>query len=231
MGLTVRERLEGIQARVAAAALRSGRDPSDVRLVAAVKRVPVERVLEAVEAGVEMLGENYVQEAQSLKEQVSSSVHWHMIGNLQSNKARQAVRLFDVIETVDREKIVNELERCAHQESKRLDVMVQVALAGEATKAGVDPEQALGLIEAVAGCENLRCVGLMTMPPFFDDPEGARPTFAALRRLRDRLQPRVPQGVELKELSMGMSGDFEVAVEEGATLVRIGTALFGPRKL
>jgi pyridoxal phosphate enzyme (YggS family) len=229
MGLTVRERLEDIRKRVTAAALRSERDPSEVRLVAAVKRVPVERVLEAVEAGVDMLGENYVQEARSLKEQIRSPVHWHMIGNLQSNKARQAARLFDVVETVDREKIVKELDRCAREEGKKLDVMVQVDLAEEETKSGADPEQTRALIEAVAGCENLRCTGLMTMPPFFDDPEGARPYFAELRRLRDRLQAAVPRDVELKELSMGMSGDFEVAVEEGATLVRIGTALFGPR--
>jgi pyridoxal phosphate enzyme (YggS family) len=230
MGPTVRERFENIQERVAAAALRSGRAPSEVCLVAAVKRVPVDRVLEAVEAGVKTLGENYVQEAQRLKEQIPSSVYWHMIGNLQSKKARQAVRLFDVVETVDREKIVNELQRCAEKEGKRLDVMIQVDLAGEATKSGADPDQTPRLIETVAACENLRCVGLMTMPPFFDDPEGARPTFSELRRLRDRLQLTAPQGVQLKELSMGMSGDFEVAVEEGATLVRIGTALFGPRQ-
>jgi hypothetical protein len=230
MGLGVRERFENIRERVAAAALRSGRAPSEVCLVAAVKRVPLDRILEAVEAGVKTLGENYVQEAQRLKEQISPPVHWHMIGNLQSKKARQAVRLFDVVETVDREKIANELQRCAQEEGKRLDVMVQVDLAGEATKSGAHPDQARRLIETVAACENLRCVGLMTMPPFFDDPEGARPTFVELRRLRDRLQSSAPQGVELKELSMGMSGDFEVAVEEGATLVRIGTALFGPRQ-
>ena len=141
MGLGVRERFENIQERVAAAALRSGRGPSEVCLVAAVKRVPVDRILEAVEAGVKTLGENYVQEAQGLKEQIPSPVHWHMIGNLQSKKARQAVRLFDVVETVDREKIVNELQRCAQEEGKRLDVMVQVDLAGEATKSGADPDR------------------------------------------------------------------------------------------
>jgi pyridoxal phosphate enzyme (YggS family) len=230
MGLGVRERFESIQERVAAAALRSGRAPSEVCLVAAVKRVPVDRIVEAVEAGVKTLGENYVQEAERLKEQIPPPVHWHMIGNLQSKKARQAVRLFDVVETVDREKIVNELQRCAQEEGKRLDVMVQVDLAGEASKSGADPDQTRRLIETVAACENLRCVGLMTMPPFFDDPERTRPYFAELRRLRDRLQLSAPQGVPLKELSMGMSGDFEVAVEEGATLVRIGTALFGPRQ-
>jgi pyridoxal phosphate enzyme (YggS family) len=230
MGVMVRERLEGIKNRVAEAALRSGRDPSEVSLVAAVKGVPVDRILEAVEAGVEMLGENYVQEAQRLKEQIAQPVGWHMIGHLQSNKARQAARLFDVIETVDREKVVNELQRSAHSENKRLDVLVQVDISGEVTKSGADPETILRLIETVAACENLRCTGLMTLPPFFDDPEGARPYFSQLRRLRDRLQPQVPSGVVLRELSMGMSGDFEVAVEEGATLVRIGTALFGPRK-
>lgn len=230
MGHSVRKRLEGIMERVAAAALRTGRDPSEVRLVAAVKGVPVGTILEAVEAGVEMLGENYVQEAQRLQDRITQPVHWHMIGHLQGNKARQAVRLFDVIETVDRERIVQELQRCAHSQGRRLDTLVQVDLSGEVTKSGAKPDQTLRLIETVAVCENLRCVGLMTLPPFFDDGEGARPYFSELRKLRDRLQPLVPLGVELKELSMGMSGDFEVAVEEGATWVRIGTALFGPRK-
>ena len=229
MNLSVRERCEGIKERVARAALRFGRDPSEIRLVAAVKSVPVGSVLEAVEAGIEMLGENYVQEAKRLRERIKQPVQWHMIGHLQSNKARPAVRLFDVIETVDRIKIVSELQRSAKLEGKRLDVLVQVDLAGEMTKSGAKADQVLELVEAVKACENLRCVGLMTLPPFFDDPQGARPTFAELRRLRDRIQPLVPSGVELKELSMGMSGDFEVAVEEGATLVRIGTALFGAR--
>jgi pyridoxal phosphate enzyme (YggS family) len=135
-----------------------------------------------------------------------------------------------VIETVDREKIVKELQRCAQSEGKGLDVLIQVDLSGEETKSGAERERVLELIEVVAACENLRCVGLMTLPPFFDDPDGARPYFSELRRLRDGLQPRVPSGVDLRELSMGMSGDFEVAVEEGATLVRIGTALFGARQ-
>jgi hypothetical protein len=230
MARTVRERLEGIRARVAAAARRSRRDPSAVRLLAAVKGVPVDSVLEAVESGIRVLGENYVQEARRLQERIKLPVEWHMIGNLQGNKARQAVRLFDVIETVDRVRIAHELQRCAHAEGKRIEVMIQVDLAGEATKSGAIPDETLPLIEAVADCGNLRCVGLMTLPPFFEDPEKARPFFAALRGLRDRVQPLVPDGVGLKELSMGMSGDFEVAVEEGATLVRIGTALFGPRQ-
>lgn len=226
----VRERVESLRERVAAAARRSGRDPSEIRLVAAVKGVPAEKVQEALDAGVAYLGENYVQEAQKLQEQLTLPVQWHMIGNLQSNKAKQAVRLFDVIETVDREKIVRELQRWAEEAGKRIDVMIQVDLAGEATKSGVRPEETLPLVEAVAACRNLRCVGLMTMPPFFDDPEAARPYFADLRNLRDRIRPMAPEGAGLQGLSMGMSGDFEVAVEEGATWIRIGTALFGPRK-
>jgi PLP dependent protein len=229
MGPTIRERCEEIKERIARAALRSGRDPSEVRLVAAVKGVPVDKVVEALEAGVGILGENYVQEARRLREQIERPVQWHMIGRLQSNKATEAVRLFDVIETLDRDRIVRELQRCARAQAKRVDVMVQVDLSGEVTKSGAKPEDTHALIEAVAACDHLRCVGLMTLPRFFDDPEGARPTFSELRRLRDWLQPRVPPGVGLKELSMGMSGDFEVAVEEGATLVRIGTALFGAR--
>ncbi len=226
----IRDRYEEVRERVGRAALRSGRDPAEVSVLAAVKGVPADRIVQAVEGGVTLLGENYVQEAQRVRAQVPQPVQWHMIGHLQSKKARQAVRLFDVIETVDRMKIVEELQRCAEAEGKRLDVLVQVDLSGESTKSGARPEQTLPLIEALEACENLRCAGLMTMPPFFDDPEGARPYFAALRGLRDRLRIRLSSGTKLKELSMGMSGDFEVAVEEGATLVRIGRALFGGRK-
>ena len=226
----IRERYEQLRERVERAALRSGRDPAEVGVVAAVKGVPVDRIAEALEGGVTILGENYVQEAQRVREQVLQPVQWHMIGHLQSKKARQAVRLFDVIETVDRMKIVEALQRCAEAEGKRLDVLVQVDLSGESTKSGARPDQTLPLIEALEACENLRCAGLMTMPPFFDDPEGARPYFAELRGLRDRLRARLSSGAKLRELSMGMSADFEVAVEEGATLVRIGRALFGARK-
>ncbi len=225
----IESRLKEIQGRIAEAARRVGRDPAEVQLVAAAKGVPPERIVEAVDAGVGLVGENYVQEAQRAREAVDRPVRWHLIGHLQSNKVRQAVRLFDVIETVDRPKIVSELERQAGLQGRRLEVLVQVNLSGEVTKSGAAPEDVPALLEALAGCEHLRCIGLMTLPPRFDDPEGARPYFAELRRLRDDLRERLPAGGSLEALSMGMSGDFEAAVEEGATWVRIGTALFGPR--
>ncbi len=225
----IQDRLKEIQDRIARAALRVGRRPSEIQIVAAAKTADAERVAKALEAGVEILGENYVQEAQRMQECIGRSAQWHLIGHLQSNKAKQAVRLFNVIETVDREKITKELQHYAAREDKKLDLLIQVNLSGEPSRSGAEPQQVLSIIRAIALCENLRCTGLMTLPPFFDDPEGARPYFAELRRLRDQLQSKVPAGVILKELSMGMSGDFEVAVEEGATWVRIGTALFGPR--
>ncbi len=198
--------------------------------MAVTKTVGPERIAEAVEAGVEVLGENYVQETEKKQEGIARSAQWHLIGHLQSNKAKLAVRLFDVCETVDRAKIIRALEQHAGQEGKRMDVLIQVNLFGEDSKSGVPPGEVLSLIEETASCEHLRCTGLMTIPPFFDEPERARPAFSALRRLRDEIQPACPSSVDLKELSMGMSGDFEVAVEEGATLVRIGTAIFGPRQ-
>jgi pyridoxal phosphate enzyme (YggS family) len=230
MSSTIQENVKQIRERIAEAALRSGREPEEVRLVAVTKTVEPERVAEAVEAGVRVLGENYVRETQKKQEGVVGSAQWHLIGHLQSNKAKLAVRLFDVCETVDRPKIIRVLEEHATQEGKRMDVLIQVNLFGEVSKSGAPPDQVLSLVEKVAACEHLCCTGLMTIPPFFDEPERARAGFAALRRLRDEIQPVCPSSVDLRELSMGMSGDFEVAVEEGATLVRIGTAIFGSRQ-
>jgi len=221
--------LEKIRGRIEQACRRSGRGVREVRLVAVTKTVPPDRIAAAVEAGVEILGENYVQEAGRKRERVAGPVAWHMIGHLQSNKARAAVALFDAFETVDHERTVLALQRHALEVGKVVDILIQVNAAAEPSKSGLAPEQVLKLIHLAAGCDHLRCRGLMTMPPFFEQPEKARPFFAGLRELRDRLQPLCPGNVKLTELSMGMSGDFEAAVEEGATLVRIGTALFGPR--
>jgi len=160
---------------------------------------------------------------------LASRAQWHMIGHLQSKKARQAVQLFDVIETVDRKKTIEELQRHAHKVGKKIDILIQVNLSGESTKSGTSCDLVLPLIEAIAISENLRCRGMMTLPPYYNAPEKSRPFFSSLRRLRDDTQAHCPEGVVLGELSMGMSGDFEVAIEEGATLVRVGTALFGPR--
>jgi len=229
MDADIQENLERLRERMARAAHRARRSAGEVRLVAVTKTVPQERIAAAVDAGVEILGENYVQEAEKKRAWCGRPVQWHMIGHLQSNKARAAVVLFDAFETVDREKIVLALQRQAREVGKTVEVFIQVNLAAEASKTGASPDQVLPLVRLAAGCDHLRCRGLMTMPPFFDQPEKARPFFAGLRELRDRLRPVCPPNAVLEELSMGMSGDFEVAIEEGATLVRIGTALFGAR--
>ena len=228
---TISARLTALRARIRAAAAAAGRSTADVRLVAVGKTFPPERIREAIAAGATDIGENYIQEAREKYAALQGvPATWHFIGHLQTNKAKYAVRMFDLIHTVDSFRLALEIDRCARELGKVQAVLVQVNVAAEETKSGVAPDEALPLVRRAAALEHLAVKGLMTMPPFFDDPEGARPTFVELRRLRDRLQSSAPQGVELKELSMGMSGDFEVAVEEGATLVRIGTALFGPRQ-
>ena len=209
------------------AALRAGRRPEEVRLVGAIKGVDVDRIAEAVESGLEIVGENYVQEALRKREVLGDRVRWHMIGHLQRNKARHAVGLFEMIHSVDSLKLAQELQKRAAKEGREVGVLLQVNLSGEETKSGVAPEGVQELAEAISEMPNLRLKGLMTMPPYFEDPEGARPYFQALRRLRDELQR---QGLPVEELSMGMSADFEVAIEEGATLVRVGTAIFGQRR-
>ena len=221
--------LDTLKERISNAAEESGRSPEAIRLVAVGKTQPVERIREAITSGAEIIGENYIQEAREKFDQlVQMDVQWHFIGHLQRNKAKYAVRMFDLIHTVDSFRLARELDRQAQKVNKIQPILVQVNISGEQTKSGVDEMQAMELIESVLGMENLRLEGLLTMPPFFDAPEKARPFFVALRQLRDRLVRELK--IELKELSMGMTGDFEVAIEEGATLVRIGTALFGARQ-
>lgn len=227
---TIGHRIKSIRQRIDAAARRCGRDPHSVRLVAVGKTKPADLIREAVAAGATLIGENYIQEARDKFEAlIDLPVQWHFIGHLQSNKAKYAVRLFDLIHTVDSEKLAFELNKQAAKAGKVQKILVQVNISGEATKSGTDETAAGTLVEAVAELPNIELKGFMTMPPFFDQPERARPFFAALRMLRDRIQKAHGGRLDLNELSMGMTGDFEVAVEEGATLVRIGTALFGPR--
>jgi PLP dependent protein len=215
--------------RISARAQACGRDPQSVQMVAATKTQPVSRVRQAVEAGVDIVGENYIQEAQEKFAILSgSSIRWHFIGHLQSNKAKYAVRLFELIHSVDSVKLAAEIDKHARKAGKTQQVLVQVNISQELSKSGVARERTLELVRAISGCSNIRVQGLMAMPPYFDAPERARPYFAALRKLRDRLQQDL--GIPLKDLSMGMTGDFEVAIEEGATLVRIGTAIFGERR-
>jgi len=221
---------------------RCGRDPSDIKLVAVSKTVGLSKIIEAVNAGVMILGENRVQEAKdkiaNFRMHVSHpSTHltggetkevlqWHLIGNLQKNKARAAVQLFDLIQSVDSRALAEELDKHARETGKRQRVLVQVKLADEATKHGVPEKDLMGLLDTVACMDNVKLEGMMTIPPFFDDMEKTRPYFHKLRQIADRA---IAEGHPVKELSMGMSNDFTVAIEEGSTIVRIGTAIFGER--
>ncbi|MFP3868067.1 MAG: YggS family pyridoxal phosphate-dependent enzyme [Desulfobacteraceae bacterium] len=226
--IPIADNLRRIQDRMATAADRAGRQPAEVKLVAVSKTVDLERIRQAIAAGVTILGENYLQEAQTKIAALGNAVSWHFIGNLQTNKAAGAVAGFDLIHSVDRLKLAQALERAAKKLDKLQEILIEVNLAGEASKAGVAPEEAEALLEAVISLPHLRVRGLMTMPPWFNDPEVVRPYFQELRALRDRLADSFPE-IDLSEVSMGMSGDFEAAIEEGATLVRIGTAIFGAR--
>lgn len=216
--------LQSIRSRITDAAEHSGRDPEEIKLIAVSKTHPPEVIREAISAGVSVFGENKVQEAEAkILELGRDGLEWHLIGHLQSNKARKAVQLFDVIHSVDSIDIAQRLERiCVDENRVSLPVLIQVDLAGEETKSGVPESDLPSLIEYLRSCERLKLIGLMILPPFFDDPQATRPYFKRLRKIRDEL---LPGG----ELSMGMSNDFEVAIEEGATMVRVGTAIFGER--
>jgi pyridoxal phosphate enzyme (YggS family) len=220
-----------IRERIRQAANSAGRMPESVRLVAVSKTIPAQRVRDAVEAGIVLLGENYIQEAREKIEILKElNVSWHFIGHLQSNKAKYAVRLFDMIHSVDSLKLAQELEKQAAKNGKVQDILIQVNTGKEASKSGVYEEEALNLVRQAGRMEHLSVKGLMTLPPYFNAPEKVRPYFKALRELRDRIQAEDLPGVSMQELSMGMTGDFEAAIQEGATLVRIGTAIFGERQ-
>ena len=220
-----------IQERIRTAALAAGRPPENVRLVAVSKTVAASRVREAVQAGLTLMGENYIQEAREKIEVLQElPVSWHFIGHLQSNKAKYAVRLFDMIHSVGSLKLARELDKQAAKNAKVQAILIQVNTGKEATKSGVYEEEALSLVREAGKMEHLAIKGLMTLPPFFNAPDKVRPYFRALRELRDRIRQEALPGVSMDELSMGMTGDFEAAIQEGATLVRIGTAIFGERQ-
>jgi len=223
----IRENLLRVTDRIEKAARRVGRDPKEVKLVAVSKTVETARVKEAIEAGVSILGENYVQEAQKKIEEIGKPVAWHFIGHLQSNKAKYAVRLFDMIHSIDSVTLVEELNRRAEQVGQVAKVMIEVNISGEATKFGTDEEKVFSIVRRILNLSHLSLEGLMTMPPYFDLPEMSRPYYTKLRELKEKM---VREGIPMKELSMGMSNDFEIAIEEGATYVRVGTAIFGERK-
>jgi PLP dependent protein len=219
--LDMRANLGRVQESVARACARARRAPDSVLLIAVSKTVEIERVRLAIEAGVAALGENRVQEAREKIEALGRPVPWHLIGSLQTNKARDAARLFDWVQSVDRLELAQELSRRAHAVSRRLNVLLQVNVGDEPQKGGVAVAELKRLHEVVAALPNLSVRGLMAIPPATGDPEQARPYFRRLRELRDELG--------LEHCSMGMSADYEVAIEEGATMVRVGTAIFGPR--
>jgi pyridoxal phosphate enzyme (YggS family) len=222
----LKERIDAVRDRIANAAAHSGRDASEIQLIAVSKTHPVETVREAIAAGISVFGENKVQEAAAKIGELSrGDAKWHLIGHLQKNKARRAVQLFDVIHSVDSLELAERLERiCGEEGRAELPVLIQVDLAGEETKSGIAEEVLGELIDYLRKCQRLKLIGLMILPPFFDNPEATRPYFKRLREIRDRL---LPGG----ELSMGMSHDLEVAIEEGATMVRVGTAIFGERQI
>jgi len=240
MGIS--ENLTAIQQRIYDSAARAGRAPKDIKLIAVTKTVELREIIEAVRAGVSILGENRVQEAKKkvksyelrvtppappLAKGGGGGVGWHLIGHLQTNKARAAVQLFDMIQTIDSVEVAAEVNNQAGKMNKAQRVLVQVKLSDEATKHGVSEKDMTELLEKVSKMQNLKLEGLMTIPPYFDDPELVRPYFRRLRDIRDGASAK---GFSLPELSMGMSNDFEVAIEEGATMVRIGTAIFGERE-
>jgi pyridoxal phosphate enzyme (YggS family) len=231
----LRERLEAINRRIAAACERAGRQTSEITLVAVSKTVSAPRIREAIEAGVHTLGESRVQEAAAKIPELKPlsaerEVQWHLIGHLQSNKARRAVELFDAVHSVDDLKLAERLDHVAGESGKRLPIFIEVNLGGEESKTGAAPDEVLPLCEQVGKLPNLELKGLMTVPPFSDNPEDARPFFRHLRRLRDEARRAGVAGGQFNDLSMGMSDDFEIAIEEGATFVRIGAALFGARQ-
>lgn len=228
----LRERLGEVRERIAQSARRSGRAPEDVALVAVSKTHPPQLISVAVRAGVTDLGENRVQEAEGKIQEVGrEAARWHLIGHLQSNKARRAVQLFHLIHSLDSVELARRLNRlCIEDGRDVLPVLIQVDLGGEETKSGAGEDELAGLVDAVSSCERLRLKGFMTLPPFFEEAELVRPFFRRLRELRDQFKARGAFGQERGELSMGMSHDYEVAIEEGATMVRVGTAIFGERR-
>jgi len=227
----LRSRLHAVRERINAAAQRSNRAVDDIKLIAISKTHPPKTLRAAIEAGISDLGENRVQEAEAkILELGREASRWHLVGHLQENKARRAVVLFDIIHSLDSVSLAKRLDRLCESENRaQLEVLVQVNLGGEESKTGIDPGELTPLLDEVAACERLSLKGLMTLPPYFENPEDGRRFFSALRELRDQFHAEGRFGTSTGELSMGMSHDFEVAIEEGATMIRVGTSIFGER--
>jgi pyridoxal phosphate enzyme (YggS family) len=231
--MPIAQNLARVRERVEAAARRAGRKPEDVALMAVSKTFPAERIVEAYEAGVRLFGENRVQEFAGKADSLRNlrDAEWHLIGHLQTNKAAKAAELFAAVDSIDSLRLAQKLNASAQQLAKKLKVLIEINVGGEAAKSGISPEsdELNDLLFAAPDLSYLAFRGLMTIPPFTDDPNLARPYFRKLRELRDQIEARRLPAVEMHELSMGMSHDFEVAIEEGSTCVRVGTAIFGER--
>ena len=229
--MQIQKNIQQIQAKIAAAAQNCGRNPREITLIGVSKRKPAALMEEAIAAGHRDFGENYIQEAMEKIDTLGRDrAAWHFIGHLQSNKAKFAVKYFDLIHTVDKVKLAKEISKQAAKIDKIQDILIQINIAEEETKSGAEAEEVQELVKAVSTLPNVRIRGLMCMPPFFDDPELARPYFRQVRQISRDIGAMGLANVEMAHLSMGMSNDFAVAVEEGATLVRVGTAIFGRRE-
>lgn len=226
---TVAENLDALRERIAKAAARAGRDPEGITLVAVTKTVPVERIREAIDAGQRVFGENRVQEAQAKVDALGRDVQWHLIGHLQRNKAKFVCDLFDMIHSVDSLRLAQEINARAAGHGMVLPILIQVNIGDETTKSGVEALETLALVQQVAALPHVAVKGLMCVPPAVEIAEHARPYFVQLRTLAMQVERERLPNVAMTELSMGMSHDFEVAIEEGATMVRVGSAIFGPR--
>jgi len=226
---SMEENIKNIWSRIEKAAEKTGKNKEDIKLVAVTKTVEVERIKEAINCGMQIIGENRVQEAESKFDQITAKVEKHLVGHLQTNKAKKAVELFDFIQSVDSQRIAQEISRRASQMGKVIEVLVEINTSGEETKFGIDPPQALSFIKSISDLEGIKIKGLMTIGLFSDNPEDTRPCFKKLKAIFDQMKKEEIPNVEMKYLSMGMTSDFEVAIQEGSNMVRIGTAIFGPR--
>ncbi len=227
--MSIQTNLQDIHERIAAACQRANRNPDDVRLVAVSKTKPAAMIDQAAESGQTLFGENYVQEFVAKTEEVTAAVTWHFIGSLQTNKVKYLRGKVAMIHSVDRLSLAKEIDRQWSKLDKPVDILIQVNLGEEETKSGTDEAALQDLVREIAQLPNVRIRGLMALPPYLDDPEEVRPFFRRLRQLAESIAALKLAGVEMRELSMGMSHDFEAAIEEGATLVRVGSAIFGSR--
>lgn len=227
--ISVRENIQSVQDRIASTAQRVGRESDSITLIAISKTKPVSLIVEAIDAGITDIGENRVQEAKGKRSQVDRPVSWHLVGHLQTNKVKQALKIFDLIHSVDSIRLLAEIERQSCRLNRRTDVLVEVNTSGEESKYGLQPNEVLSFMEAASEYSHVRLKGLMTVGEFMPNPEEVRPSFTLLRSLKETIDSQGYQNVEMEYLSMGMTNDFEVAIEEGANMVRIGSAIFGER--